>query len=685
MKNKLNNIYLLFYIILTLLFEELVLLISTTELFSISNAFFLLLLSLPYGVFIFFVSTLFKHKTSFVISSILIGLTTILFASQFMYNKFFKTYFTLYSAGNATQVFQFWRDIVDKIWSNLFVLLIILLPFILYLLFGRKVLSFDKTSTKTRVGLILCVVLTFLLSFYSVKTLDEDKAQYLTYNQYVKNGNMLIATQKLGLLTSTRLDFQKLILGTTTNNSFLEEDTLAFNDLESHNDDCNNNTESDNEASNSKDTSSEELNEPEITEDNIEKEIVYNTMDIDFDTLIAEEENDTISNMHEYFSKIEPTKQNEYTAKYKDYNLIFLTAEGFSPYALHKEVTPTLYKLVHEGYHFTNFYNPIWGVSTSDGEYVACTGLIPKDGVWSFYKSAENYLPFVMGNQLKSLGYKTLAYHNHTHSYYRRDLSHPNMGYDYKGLGNGLEVKKTWPESDIEMMEKTVDEYINGQPFHAYYMTVSGHMNYSFTGNYIAAKNKDYVKNLPLSDQSKAYISTQVELDRALKYLLDRLETAGIADKTLIALSADHYPYGLEYESINELAGHEVEKNFELYKSPFILYTANMEPVTIDKPCSSLDIIPTLSNLLGLEYDSRLLMGRDIFSDSSPLVIFSNRSFITDKGFYNSMTNEFIKNEGVEVEDDYIKKISSFVKSKFYYSTKMLENDYYSKIFKERE
>jgi len=168
--------------------------------------------------------------------------------------------------------------------------------------------------------------------------------------------------------------------------------------------------------------------------------------------------------MHKYFESVQPTAKNKYTGIYKGYNLILITAESFSPYAVRKDVTPTLYKMVHEGFNFTNFYNPLWGVSTSDGEYVALTSLIPKSGVWSFEKSGSIYLPFVMGNQLKKLDYKTVAYHNHFYTYYSRDISHPNMGYDYKAVGHGLKMKRVWPESDLEMLEKTIPEYINNQP-----------------------------------------------------------------------------------------------------------------------------------------------------------------------------------------------------------------------------
>lgn len=40
------------------------------------------------------------------------------------------------------------------------------------------------------------------------------------------------------------------------------------------------------------------------------------------------------------------------------------------------------------------------------------------------------------------------------------------------------------------------------------------------------------------------------------------------------------------------------------------------------KYCYDVDILPTISNLLGLEYDSRLMVGQDILSDSEQLVCF---------------------------------------------------------------
>jgi len=420
----------------------------------------------------------------------------------------------------------------------------------------------------------------------------------------------------------------------------------------------------------------------------------YNVVDIDFASLIENESRDNIRTLHEYFANSLPSQKNEYTGMFEGYNLIKFVAEGFSPFAVREDLTPTLYKMVNEGFHFTNFYTSYWRVSTSDGEYVACTGLLPKSGVWSFNRSRNNYMPFVMGNQLSNLGYTTFAYHNHTHTYYNRHLSHPNMGYEFKAVGNGLELpNNVWPNSDLEMIQVTIDDYINNQPFHAYYMTVSGHFEYTFGGNMMSRKNRDAVEHLPYSEHLRAYIACHIELDKALEYLMKRLNEAGIAENTFIVLSTDHHPYGLPgnegADGISEFLGHEVDQsynsdfmNFELFRNNLIIYAQGMEPVTVDKLSSSVDIIPTISNLLGLEFDSRFLMGRDILSNSDPLVIFGNRSFITENG-RRIRDRAFIPNPGVVVDDSYSDYIRAVVDAKFSVSTSILDLDYYRIVFEQ--
>jgi phosphoglycerol transferase MdoB-like AlkP superfamily enzyme len=403
-----------------------------------------------------------------------------------------------------------------------------------------------------------------------------------------------------------------------------------------------------------------------------------NVLNIDFEALEQGTTDEEIREMHHYFSTRTPSYKNEYTGKFAGKNLIMITAEAFSSWAVDPSLTPTLYRLSHEGFVFQNFYTPLWWVSTSDGEYVSCTSLIPKSGKQSFGLSSSNSLPFCMGNQLREDGYGTRAYHDHTYTYYKRNQTHPNMGYDYKGLGNGLKMTPSWPESDVEMMKLTLPEFLGSTPFHTYYMTVSGHLEYSFSGNQMAYNHRSEVKDLPLSEQAKAYLACQIELDRAITYLLEQLEAAGQLENTVICLYPDHYPYGLSNKSIEELAGKDLSESLELYRSTMILWSGDQkEPVVIEKPCSNLDILPTLSNLFGLDYDSRLLMGRDILSSDPGLVVFSDTSFLTDLGTYNAKTDTFTAKEGAVVPEGYAKEMLQSVQDKFLYSGKILLHDYY--------
>jgi len=547
-------------------------------------------------------------------------------------------------------------------------------------------MAFSKMKPASSGIILVSCAVSFALSVLCVNLTDKNTLSQ--YTLYYKTFSPELSVNRLGLLTTVRLDIKRLI------QDFIMDDMAMEASFREEDENEEKGIRKDGKSNSSGDGSQIDINaESEdpmaadteyyesktgMSEDEISPFDIYNIMDIDFQALAEAEKNPVIADMHRYFASLQPTKKNEYTGMFKGDNLILITAESFSPYALSPELTPTLYEMATEGFVFKNFYNPVWGVSTSDGEYVACTGLIPKTGIWSMARSGKNHMPFTMGNQLGSLGYITKAYHNHTYTYYKRHISHPNMGYDYKGIGNGLKVKETWPESDLEMIEVTTGEYIGSQPFHTYYMTISGHMNYNFTGNNMAMKNREYVEHLPYSEPAKAYIACNLELEFAMRELVKRLEDAGVADKTVIAISADHYPYGLPRECIDELAGHKLEDNFDLYKSTFILWKKGMDPIVVDKPCSSLDIIPTLSNLFGLEYDSRLLMGSDILSDAPSLVIFSNRSWITDRAMYNSITNAATFTDGTDENAGYVDSINKIVEEKFYYSEKILDNDYYS-------
>ena len=342
----------------------------------------------------------------------------------------------------------------------------------------------------------------------------------------------------------------------------------------------------------------------------------YNVIEsIDFAALADSTDSDILKATDEYLSNATPTRKNNYTGLLKDYNLITICAESFCPWFISEELTPTLYKLSHTGILFENYYGTFQSVTTN-GEYTMCMGLYPDMSRTktdsSFNVAGTNYLPFCLGNALKGMGYQAWGYHDYIGDFYNRNITHANMGYTFKAADSGLAMKIDWPSSDLEMMEASVDDYINsGEPFHAYYMTFSGHYQYNWD-NAMSAKNRDAVKDLPYSEPVKAYIACNLELEYALEYLMQRLEEAGVADKTCIVLTNDHYPYGLTEDEYNELAGQTLDTTFEKYRNSFICYVPGLsENIVVDEYCSTADILPTLLNLFGVDYDSRLLAGTD--------------------------------------------------------------------------
>lgn len=628
------------------------------------------LFSAAIGLFIYAVCSLFRERARFIAMLTVTVIITLIFGIQDVYYTIFKTFTVVSSVMRAGDVLgDFWEQAIVGIFNSLPSLILICLPFIVFLIFGKKVIYREKI----RFRVIIAGFLSSLALFSATLTgVYFNTSGIMSYRYvYFETFSPTLSIPRFGVLTTMGLDVQNML--------FPEAETVSSVNLPTHT----YKTTMPNVIPAATDTDDEKAGDT-VTES--DEPVIYepNILEIDFDSLIQNEQNGTLLDMHRYFSDIEPTYKNEYTGLFKGKNLIWIVAESFSSFALDDTHTPTLSKMAGEGFVFENFYNPIWGVSTSDGEYVTLQGLIPKSGVWSFSESSDNYLPFCFGNMMGKEGYSAKAYHDHTYTYYDREKSHPNMGYDYKGVGNGLDVESLWPESDLEMMEKTLPEYVGTEPFHVYYLTVSGHMNYNFYGNMMCYKHKADVQDMltaGYSEAAAAYIAGQMEFDKAVEYLINELDKNGVLEDTVIVISGDHYPYGLTVSETEELYGGDIDENFELYHSTLIVWNSEMETVHVDKYCSSLDILPTLANLFDLPYDSRLVMGTDILSDSPPLVIFNDRSFITEYGRYNSKTDTFTVNAGMTVPDGYAADILQKVNSKFAYSAKILENDYYARVF----
>lgn len=610
-------------------------------------------------------------------------LYALLAGSQLVYYKIFGVFYTTYSMLNGGQaLMDFWKVALNTLLDNFAWVLVLLIPVLFFSIFSWRLFKMKGLKSWKLSVAALAGAVAIQMLLIAALPLFGGKNELSAYDLYHNTADTYYGINKLGLLTGFRLDMARhfssdepegsLNLDLTTP-SFVWPTTSSAGATES----------TGNRETQGTDPSASTV--PEVTEPTQPPiDTSPNILDIDFDTLIDSAATSQIKQMHQYFQSQTASAKNEYTGIFAGCNLILITAEGFSSAIIDEERTPTLYKMMTEGIYLDNYYVPNWGVSTTDGEYAFLTGTIPKSGVWSFYKSASNSMPLTMSKQLIAQGYNAYAYHGHTYNYYHRDEYLENLGYRYKGYGNGLNVKYTWPESDVEVVDLSTADFVNSEPFVTYYMSISGHLGYTFMGNYIAWKNRALVADEPYSDNVRAYLSCQIEFDRSLELLLQRLEEAGVLENTVIVITADHYPYGLTNEEYSELQGHTLETNFEIYKNGCIIYKPGMEGQVVSELSCHLDLLPTLSNMFGLEFDSRLYMGRDIFSDAEPLVVFANRSWMTDYVSYNSATGKYEYFTDAEIPEGYTTYIKNKVSNMFTISQWILDYDYWKILFPDK-
>lgn len=601
-------------------------------------------------------------RTNKIISMVLVCVIDIIFCTQIVYEAAFGTMYAMSQiAMGGAAVTSFWRETLLTILKNIHILALMLLPIPVTAVLLKKTAVFAVPRNWLRLAVLL---LAALAQFVTVSCLPiGGTGDYTSYYFYYSDRATTDQTaNRFGLLTTMRLEF---FGDADPEQSSQEKPPELVQPVQPV-------------IPDTTDPTGPQQDQPEER---------YNILEIDFDYLNTHTDDPQILALNQYIASLPGTKQNEYTGMLSDYNLITICAESFSEGAIHEQLTPTLYKLVNEGFVFNNYYNA-YPNNTTDGEYSFCLGLWPDTtrgkNASSFYASRGSYLPYSLGKIFREQReVNTYGYHNFLGSYYGRDETYPNMGYDSKFFMAGMTFSSSWPSSDLEMMEQSIGDYIHsGEQFHAYYMSFSGHMSYDTASNKIAEKNYHLVKDLPISEPAKCYLACNIELDRALQYLLEELDKAGILEKTAIVVAGDHHPYGLKDHRYAQLLDHELTEQNK-YEAPLIFWVGGMkEPVYVDTYMCNIDILPTILNLWGFQYDSRLLSGTDALSDGTHIAVLRDQSFFTDKVWFNASTGTatwFVDESAVE--PGYLENHIRMVQNQFAFSSNILNTAYYNFLF----
>jgi len=643
---------------------------------------------------------------AFILSETVVVLVSIISIGQLLYIKIFHEFLSIDMMGAGGEaIVRFWDILKDAIRENFLGILLLFLPiFVLPALYFFKrfpatsrlfefIKSYPADSRLHVKYAIIPVIVLCVLRYSLLIPVAVDSYSPLAVRFGQDDTSRISSVSAVGLFTTMEIDLLSQFF-TSGVSSVLDElpelSALSMPSMEALTPSVpsapspTQDTDSTDGSDTSDDTGADDAEMLDMSPEPPPWEGKFNSFDIDFEALIERDANNRgLVQLHEYFSSLEPSNQNEMTGLFEGYNLITICAEAFTGWAIDPELTPTLYMMQHDGVYFENFYS-IYGSGTIGGEFALVTGIMPRgSGGWCT-ATARNYLPFTFASRFLELGIQPLAYHNGSYTFYDRNVMFPRLGYGFTAYGGGhsggLDMSVYgYSTSDHVLMKITVDDWIDMDRFHVHYMTFSGHANYNF-GNPQARVNRDAVEHLPYSNEVKAYFATQLEFEYAMAYLMERLEEAGIAERTVIVITSDHYPYGMSHSKVEELAGKSLDRVSQLYESAGIIYVKGMEPKIVNTPAFPPDMTPTVLNLLGLPFDSRFLPGRDVFSDAMPFVILGS-GVITEAGVHTRGNRGFTPFDGIgEVPDEYITAVIAIDAARRSAIEQIVRLDYFESI-----
>lgn len=409
-----------------------------------------------------------------------------------------------------------------------------------------------------------------------------------------------------------------------------------------------------------------------------------------WESIIANEKNANKKKLSNYFISQEITDKNDFTGIFNGKNLIVIMMESTNNIVINEEYYPNLYKLYNEGWAWENAYSPRNACSTGNNEMSGMVSLFTVNNSCTVNRYKDNVYPQSIFNLFNNAGYTTSSYHNYTEQYYYRKIYHPNMGsqtyYGVQELGIPYSnVYQDWP-SDVELVDGMLDVIENQDKFMVWMTTVSAHQPYgqsSILGN----KNLKMFDNTKYNVSLKRYMSKLKEFDDSIGRLMEGLEEQGKLENTVIVLYSDHYPYGLSNSTLNSYFDYDVSEMNNADRTPFIIYNPNIKAQKFDEYTSFMNIVPTVANLFALDYDPRLYVGDDLFSNTyENRVIFADGSWRDEVAFYNSSTGKITYFEpNTTYTSEEIRKINTDIKNKISMSNLAIKEDYFNYLQKAKD
>lgn len=370
---------------------------------------------------------------------------------------------------------------------------------------------------------------------------------------------------------------------------------------------------------------------------------------------------------------------NEFSGIFKDKNLIMIMMESVDYAAISEDSTPTLYKMMHEGWSFSNRYSALsTGGSTILTEYTSLTGLIYNTIYYN--KIMGNDYNYSLPNMFHRNGYITSSFHENNGRYYNREKLHSAIGFDNKNFLFDIYDEVDW-DCPNDINKNVAYEYCDSQfvnnidiynklvnkdeKFMDFIVTISAHGPYDSSNGLCSDLDGDELKCLKkLSKRT----------DDLLAGLIENLEKDNLLDDTVIILYTDHQAYSLDYPKkyLNSLK--KIDENGSIKALPFVIYSSDLSKKNFDNILvNDIDLVPTILNLFGIEYNANNYIGNDLFDQNRKnLLLFSDGSWYDGEKY--SEDKKIDRNSKKYIENfTYVHDILDL-------NTMIISNNYYSTI-----
>ena len=324
------------------------------------------------------------------------------------------------------------------------------------------------------------------------------------------------------------------------------------------------------------------------------------------------------------YAAARPHADNEMTGLLAGKNLILIQLEAIDTWMV--DYMPNLQKVKEESIVFSNHYTPAYiTAGTFNTEFMVNTGLLPAATGTPVSVYTRNTFSASLPSLFRAQGYTAESFHGSEANVYDRGAIHENLGYEVYHSGSDMGMADYTMDSQLI---GAFDDMTAGDPFFTFIITYSGHGPYSDTNPIYLAHAEEAQAAATRTDGNYVYaVGHAMETDVFIGELMEALEASGHAQDTVVAFYADHYNYYMMNDALNiDIKG--VDSLNLLQHTDFFIWAPGVAPMTVEKYTSSLDVMPTLANLFGLDAPYGLLTGDDAFSDDGGYVFFNDNTWV---------------------------------------------------------